>query len=484
MSKTHPTVEGMGIIGMVMWEGVVEGRKDPLEMGRVRVRIAGFHTHKTSRVGTNDPNEVLDPDDLPWAIVALPTTSGGMHGIGPSVHGLVEGTCVVGYFRDGARGEQPVITHVIPGIVESVGSETVSAAQYDVDGATRLEGAGFFDPRSKEELANAPRPMKSVTDGVEAKQAVHFPHDKTADFETRSGSQVSHPDVHKLARGYATGTCVEYQESVCVHSLTFPKVTSVMGDVSVDEYTASETPVSFDAKYPYNKVTETESGHVFEVDDTPGSERINTFHRAGSWAAYHANGDHSVHVKGQSFTKVRRKTQLVDGDYLLKIGGKFRLYLPGNDDDGGVTISIEGSKVQIFADEIHASATGDTSIESGGVLSLVGAKGVRVMSMSSVSIAAPALGLSIGSLAVNAFSKEIPNCTVTLSIPTSLNVNAPLTATAKAPVSATFTTFTSTMATATINILSGEIFGMLKPLILWSHFHSGSGTAGSIITAP
>ena len=43
--------------------------------------------------------------------------------------------------------------------------------------------------------------------------------------------------------------------------------------------------------YPFNKVTQTESGHVTETDDTPGSERVSFFHRSGSNYEYFPNGD-------------------------------------------------------------------------------------------------------------------------------------------------------------------------------------------------
>ena len=43
--------------------------------------------------------------------------------------------------------------------------------------------------------------------------------------------------------------------------------------------------------YPFNKVTETESGHIVEFDDTPGAERIHIYHRSGSFFEFHPNGD-------------------------------------------------------------------------------------------------------------------------------------------------------------------------------------------------
>jgi len=66
--------------------------------------------------------------------------------------------------------------------------------------------------------------------------------------------------------------------------------------------------------YPYNKVTETESGHVLEFDDTPGSERISTNHRSGTFEEYHPNGDKVVKIVRDSYISVLRDGHVhVDG---------------------------------------------------------------------------------------------------------------------------------------------------------------------------
>lgn len=71
--------------------GVVEARDDPLQLGRVRVRVLGIHTHDKS---------LLMTEDLPWAAVILPTTSGSLGGMGTSPTGMVEGTWVVVQYCD------------------------------------------------------------------------------------------------------------------------------------------------------------------------------------------------------------------------------------------------------------------------------------------------------------------------------------------------------------------------------------------------
>ena len=48
-----------------------------------------------------------------------------------------------------------------------------------------------------------------------------------------------------------------------------------------------ETP--FDAQYPFNHVKQSESGHIQEVDDTPGAERLQNI-MIGTFEEIHPDG--------------------------------------------------------------------------------------------------------------------------------------------------------------------------------------------------
>jgi hypothetical protein len=77
----------------------------------------------------------------------------------------------------------------------------------------------------------------------------------------------------------------------------------------------SEPKSQYNTKPPYNNVIETMAGHVFELDDTPGVERIQLAHKAGTFVEIAPDGtkvtkvvgtnyeiyvsDNNVHVKGQ-----------------------------------------------------------------------------------------------------------------------------------------------------------------------------------------
>jgi hypothetical protein len=89
------------------WVGVIEDRNDPEKLGRVRVRIFGYHT---------DDRSLLPTDDLPWAIIMQPTTSSAISGIGSAPVGLVTGTWCVGFFLDGDDMQQPMVMGTLGGM--------------------------------------------------------------------------------------------------------------------------------------------------------------------------------------------------------------------------------------------------------------------------------------------------------------------------------------------------------------------------------
>jgi len=96
----------LGHNGFLWFVGVVEDRADPQYVGRVRVRALGHHT---------SDKVILPTSDLPWAQVVLPVTSAGISGLGQTPLGLVEGSWVFGYFRDGEYRQEPLVLGSLPG---------------------------------------------------------------------------------------------------------------------------------------------------------------------------------------------------------------------------------------------------------------------------------------------------------------------------------------------------------------------------------
>lgn len=85
--------------------GTVVNNQDPMQAGRVQVRIVGIHSNSVTQI----PQFAL-----PWAQVMMPGTEGGISGIGQSIPGLQPGAQVFGIFIDGNQSQIPFIFGSIP----------------------------------------------------------------------------------------------------------------------------------------------------------------------------------------------------------------------------------------------------------------------------------------------------------------------------------------------------------------------------------
>jgi hypothetical protein len=101
--------------GFLWFTGVVEDRNDPLQVSRVRVRCVGYHTQDKT---------ILPTTDLPWASVMMPVTSPSMGGLGQTPSFLVEGSWVVGFFRD-PDYQEPIVMGSLPGIPSTAPDSTL-----------------------------------------------------------------------------------------------------------------------------------------------------------------------------------------------------------------------------------------------------------------------------------------------------------------------------------------------------------------------
>ena len=72
--------------------------------GRVKIRVHGIHNPSTREIPQND---------LPWAQVVLPTTEGGVSGLGRTPK-LTSGATVFGFFMDGTASQVPLVVGSIP----------------------------------------------------------------------------------------------------------------------------------------------------------------------------------------------------------------------------------------------------------------------------------------------------------------------------------------------------------------------------------
>ena len=65
------------------------------------------------------------------------------------------------------------------------------------------------------------------------------------------------------------------------------------------------------AKYPFNHVQESESGHIFEIDDTPDNERLYKEHMSGTFEEIHPQGTRVTKVVYDDYEIIARNKKIV-----------------------------------------------------------------------------------------------------------------------------------------------------------------------------
>lgn len=127
-------------LGTKVYKGVVEDRNDPLKMGRVRVRVIGYHSDSTLDIPT---------DTLPWATVMQPINSAAMTGVGIAPVGPVEGTVVLLIFNDGEDMQDPIVIGSIGGIPAVPAHQTHSRMKTSVEDQKAVFNSGMKEDGSK-----------------------------------------------------------------------------------------------------------------------------------------------------------------------------------------------------------------------------------------------------------------------------------------------------------------------------------------------
>jgi|TARA_R110000822_G_scaffold35982_2_gene101298 hypothetical protein len=134
--------------------GIVEDNLDPLKLGRVRVRIQGLHSESLSDIPLKD---------LPWAQVILPTTEGGISGIGKMPR-VQPGAMVVGFFTDGLNSQNPLVIGSIP-TLESEMTKLNKPPGYD---------DGFFDNFGPDEYLGGEAKLLDIPGGSNPEKAYYY----------------------------------------------------------------------------------------------------------------------------------------------------------------------------------------------------------------------------------------------------------------------------------------------------------------------
>ena len=324
--------EFMGKNGFNWFVGVVEDRADPKNLGRLRVRCLGYHTEDLLRLPTAD---------LPWSHVMNPITSAAVSGLGQSPLGAVEGSWVVGFFQDGADAQMPIIIGTLPGVPSELPTKISSEGG-------QFAGNGFQD------YLNATYPKyKEETD-------------------------VNRLAVNDLDLPHSTLTIRKADRTTSMGRADFNEVQAFMSDldnqtIPGDDGTQFNEPnIPYDAEYPYNHVYESEGGHIREMDDTKGAERIHERHASGTGYEIHPDGTKVTRVKKDNYDLTTGDHYVhIKGNQSTTVDGGIRLFVnaDGSTDDQNYTIEVGNNanvNIQVNKGNVNVVTTeGDINLKSG-----------------------------------------------------------------------------------------------------------------------
>jgi len=322
----------LGKNNFVWFNGVVEDRNDPQKLGRLRVRCVGIHT---------DNKDDLPTADLPWSQLIHPITSSGISGLGHSPGFIVEGTWVFGYFRDGYAMQEPMVIGTLPG--KPVELAETSKGFYDPNGVY---------PKYKDEVDTnrlATNDSNNPHLGLELRKLTRKTGVPTADFDA-----------------------VPVEEHIS---------TAISAS---DSDTWNQPTIPYAAVYPYNHVFESESGHVFEIDDTKDNERLFTSHRTGTSQEISPDGTQVNIIKGDHYNIVSGKRQaVIEGNADITIGGRHKIYINKDGQtnnhydiqvgpNASVNIQVDKGDMNVVLKDgkLNTNVAGDYNMKIGGNMNL------------------------------------------------------------------------------------------------------------------
>ena len=370
---------------METFYGVVEDRHDPMMVGRVRVRIHGLHSEEKTQIST---------PDLPWSTVILPTTSAGLTGFGTQ-HGLVEGSSVYGFFRDGKSQQDPVITGVVAGI-------PVQGYKKDANGnlIKRKVTIGFSDPRrlTTSEYTGTPdgttpshNPRRTYGLTASLEDAPQIPDERETPlnygpWEKKKDETGIAAIASKIVDAVLGKTTQQTGNVITEPTKTqeddkpyYPYYTDAPdyspyargeGDYTDRDFGFKGSNMSYvskaDPKYPYNKTVFTESGHLLELDDTLGAERVSVAHRSGTFHSIEPDGSEMTRIVNDRYTVVCKNDEVY-------IGGNVNVKIMGNADIktfGDVNLKGYGKGTLDFTNDVEIKAGGNMTLSSAKKLKL------------------------------------------------------------------------------------------------------------------
>lgn len=189
------------------------------------------------------------------------------------------------------------------------------------------------------------------------------------------------PETNRLARGVVRETVVALKQSK--RTIGVP--------VANNGGTWNQPDIPYGAKYPYNHVRETESGHIQEFDDTPGYERVHTYHRSGTFQETDANGTMVTKVVGDGYIIYDRNGYIsIEGTANVTVAGNINIYCRSDANievAGSAEMKVGGNFDIGVARDMNIAVEGNFSLWANGAMNLQSKKKGHILAVDNLYVA-------------------------------------------------------------------------------------------------
>jgi hypothetical protein len=136
-----------------------------------------------------------------------------------------------------------------------------------------------------------------------------------------------------------------------------------------------DVPIASPSIFPFNQANVTPSGHAFELDDTPGNERILIKHHSGAGVELKSDGSVLLSAKSNQIQVVGGSQQIIvqgpgnmvyDGDLNMQVNGNYNLHVGGTfnvDVGANHNHSVHGTQITEVGDVHQTIVRGNKDVK-------------------------------------------------------------------------------------------------------------------------
>lgn len=229
-----------------------------------------------------------------------------------------------------------------------------------------LGGKPAAAPSDKDPVSTSVNKTHKEIDAAPPSKREAYTEDRTANFSGLGFTDpegkyplrdyMNEPDTNRLARGIIEGTHVNFKDAS--RKLNIP---TAMGS-SYDQPQSAYNTV-----YPLNKVFESEGGHVLEFDDSPDGERINLYHKKGTFIEIDPNGSQVNYIIGDGFYITEHNGNIfINGTCNVTSSGPMNILCQGN-----AQIEVDGQTDIVLHNSANIGVALDLNIAVGGDMNVL-----------------------------------------------------------------------------------------------------------------